>query len=155
MRITQWGEYGLHFSTFVASKTAQGQVIGAQEIATAQGVALDYAQQILQRLRKGGILESVRGPQGGYRLTKTPTEITVRDILIAAEGDTFEIICETKPLDNVRCHEGTVCALRGLWRDLKTHVDQFLSDRTLADLVAIENSPETPVQIARHTADAA
>jgi Rrf2 family iron-sulfur cluster assembly transcriptional regulator len=152
MRITQWGEYGVHCAAFIAHREAKGSgPVGAQEISHAQGIALDYAQQILQRLRKGGIIDSVRGPQGGYKLARQPQTITLRDILIASEGDTFEVICDTKPLSLERCNESAFCALRDVWTDLKAHVDSFLITHTLETLVASQYPSEEPIQIGRAT----
>lgn len=148
MRVTQWGELGVQFCLRLAER-GEGDLVtvGAAQLAEAQGIALDYAQQILQRLRKGGIITSVRGPSGGYRLARPPEEITLRDILIAAEGDTFELICEAKPLNSVRCNEENFCGLRTIWRDLREHVDLFLNRHTVASLLELSVIEERPVQI--------
>lgn len=135
MRITQWGEYGILCASFLAEREKENvKTVGATEIAKAQGIALEYAQQILQRLRRGGIIASVRGPQGGYKLARTPREISLKDILLAAEGDTFEVICDTKPIGLPRCGTGE-CGLGPIWQKLKAHVDTFLSGYTLEDVV--------------------
>ena len=152
MHITQWGEYGVHCATFIAQRQRQGaEAVRAAEIAESQGIPLDYAQQILQRLRRSAVVKSVRGPQGGYLLGKDPKEITLRDILIAAEGDTFEIICEHKPLNQERCSPTGLCNLRPVWYGLRKHVDEFLMRFTLDDLLTnnhLKNlPPEPPVQI--------
>ncbi len=138
MRITQWGEYGLHCSLQIARREGEGAAtIGAAEIADEQGIALEYAQQILQRLRRGSIIESVRGPHGGYKLSRPATEITVGHVLTAAEGDTFEVICDSKPLNTERCHAGNLCNLRVLWHELRDHVNEFMDTRTLHDLLTL------------------
>lgn len=158
MRITQWGEYGIHFSAYMARREREGApMVSAGEIASRQGVDIQYAQQILQRLRRGGIIDSVRGPAGGYRLARPPLEITLRDILTATEGGTFEVICENKPLGGERCAPGTACGLRGLWFELQDHVNVFLMRHTLDELSRMpsytfaETSPhsaeDAPVQI--------
>ena len=136
MRFTQWGEYGIHCSAFVAKETAgTSGTVGAAEIAEAQGIAIDYVHQILHRLRKGGIVDSVRGPQGGYKLARPADQITLGDVLKASEGDTFEVICESKPIDNERCNTGAWCGLRVIWHDLKEHIDTFFVRYTLKDLI--------------------
>lgn len=150
MHITQWGEYGVHCATFIAQQQRNGaETVRASQIAEAQQIPLDYAQQILQRLRKNSIVKSVRGPQGGYLLSRPAQEITLRDILIAAEGDTFEVICEYKPLSSDRCSPGAAeqCNLRPLWFGLRQHVDEFLMRFTLEDLLTgdhLKRLPETP-----------
>ena len=131
------------------------QTIGAAEIATEQQIALDYAQQILQRLRKGGVIESVRGPHGGYRLARPASQITLGEILHAAEGETFQVICDSKPIDPARCCEGSVCNLRPIWHELRDHVNSFLASRTLQDVIdhpEVQAAETTPIQIGAHLA---
>lgn len=136
MRITQWGEYGVHCLVFIAERHRAGQAtVSASEIAAAQDIDPLYAQQILQRLRRTGLIASVRGKQGGYKLGRLEEEITLGDILVAAEGETFTVICDAKPLSSSRCGDDSDCGLRGIWHDLRDHVDQFLSMHTLAELV--------------------
>ena len=149
MHITQWGEYGIHCAVYIAHRHVQGvHTVGAAEIAQAQGIALQYAQQILLRLRRGGVIDSVRGPQGGYRLAKAAKEISLYDILLATEGDTFEIICDNKPINLERCCSGNHCELRTLWRDLREHVDSFFSRYNLAELAErFYKVQDLPVQI--------
>lgn len=135
MRITQWGEYATHFCIYLAQNEALGKKSHtAHDIARAQEIDPLYAQQILQRLRKSNIVESIRGPQGGYKLARSPFEITLKDILAAAEGDTFEVLCESKPLDSARCAPDTACSLRGIWHELKDHVNIFLESKSLQSL---------------------
>ena len=136
MRITKWGEYGILCSLYLARKHQEGAV-GAAEIAETQEIPLQYTQQILQRLRKGGIIKSVRGPKGGYALRRSPEETTLKDILYAAEGDTFEVVCDVHPVYSEMC--GTKnCGLRSVWHDLKQAVDVLLEQRTLAWIMAKE-----------------
>jgi Rrf2 family protein len=142
MRVTKWGECGILCALHLAKNYGQ-LAIGAAEIAESQGIDLPYTQQILQRLRKGDIIESVRGPKGGYKLQRPPAQITLKDILYAVEGDTFQIICEHAPLhpeadDGMRCATRESCGLHEVWQDLRTAIDQLLADRTLEDLITTE-----------------
>jgi len=136
MRVTQWGEYGIHCSAFIANcqKNNAGVPVGAAEIAAAQNIALDYAQQILLRLRRGNIINSIRGPHGGYELARSAEEITLLDVLVAAEGEAFQIICETKPINAERCNAGSYCGLRPIWFELRDELNGFLTKYTLAEL---------------------
>ena len=157
MRITQWGEYGLLCSIQLAQceQESAETTIGASEIAAKQQIALDYTQQILQRLRKGGIVQSVRGPHGGYRLARPAAQLTLGQILRAAEGETFEVICETKPLSPSRCSAGSVCNLRPIWHELRDHVNSFLETRTLQDVIEhpeIHPVESSPIQIGARAA---
>jgi Rrf2 family iron-sulfur cluster assembly transcriptional regulator len=136
MRVTKWGEYGILCSLYLARNAARGPV-GAAEISEAQVIPLQYTQQILQRLRRGGIIESSRGPHGGYSLCRKPEETTLKEILYAAEGDTFEIICESNPIYPDQCGNST-CGLHAVWSELKTAVDTLLSSRSLSWVIEKE-----------------
>jgi Rrf2 family transcriptional regulator, iron-sulfur cluster assembly transcription factor len=139
MRITKWGECGMLFAMHLA-RLPHAHTKGAAEIAASAGVDVQYAHQVLQRLRRGGIVESVRGAFGGYRLSRAPDQITLLQLLIAAEGESFEIICEHQPLfpgmtPNQPCHADESCSLSRFWRSLKVEIDAILERRTLASLV--------------------
>lgn len=155
MRVTKWGECGILCALHLA-KTYGGSTIGASEIAESQGIDLPYTQQILQRLRKGNVIESVRGPHGGYRLQRPPSEISLKDILYAVEGDTFQIICDHSPLhpetnEPNRCQTRETCSLHGVWQDLRVAIDKLLEARTLESLANSEKTPPELVQlITRH-----
>ena len=142
MRVTKWGECGILCALYLAKKQGAAPV-GAAEIAETQGIDLPYTQQILQRLRKGEVVESVRGPRGGYKLQRPPSEITLKDILYAVEGDTFQIICDHAPLhpevdEPSRCSTRESCSLHGVWQDLRLAIDKLLEERTLQDLATTE-----------------
>lgn len=136
MRVTKWGEFGILCSLFLASRYNEDHSIGASEIAESQSIPLDYTHQILHRLRKGDILTSTRGPQGGYTLSRNPEAITLREILLAAEGDTFEVICDTNPVYGESCGHEKACGLREIWKEIKVSIDALLEERTLADLLS-------------------
>ncbi|MCO6429259.1 MAG: Rrf2 family transcriptional regulator [Deltaproteobacteria bacterium] len=148
MRITQWGEYGVHCCCYIAARHAAGHhTVSASEISEVQAIDILYAQQILQKLRRGGLVNSVRGPQGGYKLSRNPNEITLLDVLKVCEGDSFEIICESKPLDMERCNASRFCSLRPIWYKFKNHIDHFLSGYTIQDLVDSASEADVPVKI--------
>lgn len=153
MRVTKWGECGILCALYLAKKYGE-PAIGAAEIAETQGLDLPYTQQILQRLRKGELIESLRGPKGGYKLQRAPKEITLKDILYAVEGDTFQIICEHAPIhpqaeEPTRCSTQESCSLHGVWQELRVAIDKLLEERTLEDLVRSENAAEL-VQLTTH-----
>ena len=150
MRVTKWGECGIVCALHLARNYGD-LAIGAAEIAESQGIDLPYTQQILHRLRKGDVIESVRGPKGGYKLLRPPAQITLKDILYAVEGDTFQIICDHSPLHPesdgpTRCSTRETCGLHGVWQELRNAIDKLLEDRTLEDLIKAE-SPQSLVQL--------
>ena len=135
MKITQWSEYGIQFLVHIARRTIQGEaVVGAADIAYTQDVDLQYAQQILQRLRKGMLIESVRGPCGGYRLSRAPKEITMFDVIMAAEGATLEMVGKRSKHPAAAGSDIRPCNFSLLWQDFKDYLDTYLRGCTLEDL---------------------
>lgn len=118
------------------ARSAEGATVGAAELADEHGIPLQYAQQILHRLKKGGIIQSVRGPHGGYSLAKHPNEITLRAVLLAAEGETFDILCASHPPYEACTAAGQACGLRSVWQELKNAIDQLLDSHTLSSMLA-------------------
>ena len=134
MRITKWGEYAILFCVYLASRGKDMPPAGATEIGGAYNIPTQYAQQILHRLRKGSIIKSVRGPHGGFQLLHTPEETNLKQILHAAEGTTFEIICEGSSSLDSDGIAASPCSLRAIWMDLKKSVDQILEETSLSEL---------------------
>lgn len=154
MRITQWGEFAVHFCLHMAKEEELGRTTtNAAHLAASQNIDQLYAQQILQRLRKASIIDSVRGPQGGYKLCRTADKITLYDIIVAAEGDTLELMCDSKPIDLERCSPTSACGLRTVWQDFRDHVNSFLTSHSIRDiLVRYPNIADAPIQIGGNTA---
>jgi len=139
MRITTWTEYSLIISIHLARRGRRGAPpIAARELAEAERLPADYVEQILLRLRRADIVESVRGAKGGYYLDKDPAAITVRDVMAASEHQTFEMNCEVHPIDADRCAPGSACTIRPVWYALQRRIDDFLGSITLADLLREE-----------------
>src|SRR5512132_4704191 len=102
MRVTTWTEYSLIISLHLARRNGAGPM-AARELADLERLPADYVEQILLRLRRAGLVESVRGAKGGYFLAKEPAQISVRDVMTASEHQTFEMNCEHHPVDAERC----------------------------------------------------
>lgn len=145
MRITTWTEYSLIISIHLAKQGRRGAApVAARELAETERLPADYVEQILLRLRRAGIVESVRGAKGGYFLAKEPAAITVRDVMEASEHQTFELNCENHQVDAERCAPTSSCAIRPVWQDLQRRIDDFLGGVTLLDL--LRDEPPTPRQ---------
>jgi Rrf2 family protein len=95
----------------------------------------DYVEQILLRLRRAGLVESVRGARGGYLLARPSDEMTVKDVLDASEHGTFEVNCDRHPVSDVRCATGASCSIRPVWRLLHQRIDEVLGSVRLSDLL--------------------
>lgn len=130
MRLTTKGRYAVTAMLDIALHRNRGP-ISVMDIAERQGISAAYLEQLLAKLKKGGLLASVRGPGGGYQLGRPLGEITVSSI-ITAVGD---------GVDATRCHgtgdcqDGDKCLTHELWSDLSGEIDGFLSGISLSDLV--------------------
>lgn len=139
MRVTTWTEYSLIITIHLARRraTAAGP-IAARELAEQERLPADYVEQILLRLRRAGLVESVRGAKGGYFLGRGPAEISVRDVMTASEHQTFEMNCDHHPVNAERCAPGAACSIRPVWFALQQRIDDLLGGITLADLLKQE-----------------
>jgi len=141
VRITTWAEYGLIVAVHLARQGGE-RPVPAREIAEHEGLPPDYVEQILLKLRRAGLVTSVRGARGGYFLARPASEVSVRDVLEAAENRTFEVNCDAYPIGNQRCNADGGCSIRPVWRALQRRVDDFLQAVTLEVLLASEEDVE-------------
>jgi Rrf2 family protein len=95
-------------------------------------------EQILLRLRRAGIVTSTRGARGGYTLARAASGITVREIIAAAELMTFDLHCESHPVDEARCSAAHECSIRPVWVMLQRRIDEVLDGVRLSDLLEAE-----------------
>ncbi len=149
MRITTWTEYSLIITLHLAKRHEEGGgPMPARELASIEGLPADYTEQIFLRLRRAGLVKSVRGAKGGYYLGRPAEEISVRDVMVAAERQTFEVNCKVHQVDPERCSPSTACSIRPVWAALQLQIDEFLSGITLADLMKREGRVQELVGIA-------
>ncbi len=107
-----------------------------KDISRRQTISPRYLEQIFQDLKKGGLLKSKRGPQGGYQLAKKPQEITVLDIVLAAEGAVVLIDCikeDDSPQDG-KCEFDNKCVTQRIWHEATNRLQEYLGSVTLKDL---------------------
>lgn len=148
MRVTTWTEYSLIISMNLARRQRAGLgALSARELADNERLPGDYVEQILLRLRRAGLVESIRGAKGGYRLAREPEQVSVRDVMAASERQTFEVNCTSHPVDAERCDPGTPCSIRPVWQALERRIDDYLSSISLADLLKDEASVRELVSI--------
>jgi Rrf2 family protein len=139
MRVTTWTEYSLIISLHLAKRGRNTPLpVAARELADVERLPPDYVEQILLRLRRAGLVESVRGARGGYLLARPPAEISVRDVMQACEHQTFEVNCDTHQVDGERCAGDSSCSIRPIWFGLQQRIDVFLGSISLADLLQDE-----------------
>lgn len=134
MRITTWAEYGLICTLHLARRHGEGPVTG-RDIAGRERLPGDYVEQILLRLRRAGIVVSVRGARGGYTLARDPSEISVREVIAASEHATFDLHCISHPVGEERCSDAVNCSIRPVWVMLQQRIDDALESVRLSDLL--------------------
>ena len=137
MRITTQAEYGLICALHLARRLDDAPVTG-REIAANERLPADYVEQIMLKLRRANIVVSTRGARGGYRLSRSPELITVRDVISASEHSTFDIHCVTHPVEAERCAESHDCSIRPVWVLLQRRIDEVLNSVRLSDLLLQE-----------------
>ena len=130
MRLTSKGRYAVTAMLDVALHSQEGPVPLA-DISERQGISLSYLEQLFSRLRKNGLVRSVRGPGGGYLLGRNPAEIAVGSVISAVD----ESVDATRCMGRGGCQSGTRCLTHTLWHDLSERISSFLNDITLAELV--------------------
>ena len=148
MRVTTWTEYSLIIVLHLARQAKDAvEPVAARELSESERLPGDYVEQILLRLRRAGLVESVRGAKGGYLLARDPGAISVRDVMSASERQTFEVNCDSHPVDAERCSPGSTCSIRPVWHALQQRVDELLASITLADLMKQETQVQELVGI--------
>ena len=138
MRITTQAEYGLICALHLAHRVDEGPVTG-REIAAQERLPGDYVEQIMLKLRRAGIVRSTRGAHGGYTLARRPDEISVHDVISAAEHSTFEVHCTSHPVEEERCSSSHDCSIRPVWVLLQRRIDDVLQGVRLSDLLMQES----------------
>jgi Rrf2 family protein len=138
VRITTQAEYGLICALHLARRIDDGPVTG-REIAATERLPADYVEQIMLKLRRSGIVTSTRGAHGGYRLAGAPDAITVRDVIVAAEHEPFEVHCTSHPVEEARCSSSHDCSIRPVWMLLQRRIDDVLGSVRLSDLLMQES----------------
>lgn len=141
MRLTTKGRYAVTAMLDLAIHYNQGAVTLAQ-IAARQGISLSYLEQLFARLRRQGLVESTRGPGGGYTLAGAPDKISVAEIIVAIN----ERIDATRCSGDKNCSGEDRCLTHYLWQDLSERIHGFLSGITLAELVNRPNVQEVAMR---------
>ena len=116
----------------------EGPITG-REIAARERLPGDYVEQIMLKLRRSGIVRSTRGAHGGYTLARPAGDISVDDVISAAEHSTFEVHCTSHPVEEARCSSSHDCSIRPVWMLLQRRIDDVLHGVRLSDLLLQES----------------
>lgn len=130
MRLTTKGRYAVTSMLDLALNQAGGPIPLAG-ISARQDISLSYLEQLFAQLRRRGLVQSVRGPGGGYHLGKEAQHISIAEVIEAVNETTDATRCKGAG----GCQNGDTCLTHHLWMDLSDQIRAFLGDITLHDLV--------------------
>jgi Rrf2 family iron-sulfur cluster assembly transcriptional regulator len=130
MRLTSKGRYAVTAMLDVALHS-QDSPVPLADISERQGISLSYLEQLFSKLRKAGLVASVRGPGGGYHLGTPADDISVGTIIAAVD----ESVDATKCAGKADCQGGARCLTHTLWRDLSARISDFLNNISLGELM--------------------
>ena len=132
MKISTKGRYALRLMLDIAMHDTI-EPVRLKDTAERQNISVKYLEQIISALVRAGYVKSIRGPQGGYRLMKKPTEYTVGMILRQVEGNMVPVSClEDEAVD---CERQEQCVTLRIWKELDVAMRSVLDNYTLADLM--------------------
>ncbi len=137
MKLTSKGRYAVTAMLDVTIHAVNGPVSLA-DISERQEISLSYLEQLFSKLRKHGLVISIRGPGGGYRLGKCSAQIAVSDVISAVNESVDATKCQGKG----NCQGGEQCLTHSLWEGLSQRIEEFLTNITLAELV-VKNDVKT------------
>ena len=131
MLIRREGDYAVRCVLFLARK--RHSVMSSGEISRSASVPKSFVAKILQRLAKRGIVESVQGISGGFRLAKPPSRINLLEVVEAAQGPSAINICV---VDKKKCDLSAACAVHPVWMELRDDLEKKLRRKTFARILA-------------------
>lgn len=153
MRFTTQSEYALVCLRRLCMDSS-AEPVSVHTLAEAENMSRDYVEQLFLKLKRAGIINSVKGVHGGYLLAREPERITLKEIIEALEGQTFEVFCTPEMREKIVCmYHAQSCSIRPVWRRFKELADDFFSRITLAELLMGEETVESglkQMELAQH-----
>ena len=133
MKLTSKGRYAVMAMADLAKNNVK-EPTSLAEISLRQGISISYLEQLFLKLRKNNLVQSARGPSGGYVLAKPPGEIKLLSIISAVDEKIKTIKCKRESKKG--CNGKSIkCITHNLWDDLETHINKFFEDNTLKDIL--------------------
>jgi Rrf2 family iron-sulfur cluster assembly transcriptional regulator len=129
MRLTTKGRFAVTAMVDLALQDSANPVT-LSDISRRQKISLSYLEQLFGKLRRRALVDSVRGPGGGYRLARGSNEIAITDIILAVDEPIDATQCNGK----ANCHDGNKCITHDLWAGLNEHIFEYLGSVTLKHL---------------------
>ena len=133
MKLTSKGRYAVMAMADLA-KTDAIQPVSLTEISLRQGIPISFLEQIFLKLKRNNLVQSSRGPSGGYLLTRSPEEIKLSSIIKAVDEKIKTVGCKKESKKG--CTGRSIkCITHDLWDDLETHINNFFEKNTLKDII--------------------
>ena len=133
MKLTSKGRYAVMAMADLAKNNVK-KPISLTEISLRQGISIAYLEQLFLKLRKNNLVQSARGPSGGYVLSRPPEEIKLLSIISAVDEKIKTVKCRKESKKG--CNGKSIkCITHNLWDDLETHINKFFEDNTLNDIL--------------------
>ena len=142
MKLTSKGRYAVMAMADLAKSNVK-EPTSLTEISLRQGISIAYLEQLFLKLRKNNLVQSVRGPAGGYVLSKPPEDIKLLSIISAVDEKIKTVKCRKE--SKKACNGKSIkCITHNLWDDLEAHINKFFEDNTLNDILfkEVRNKPE-------------
>lgn len=134
MKLSTKGRYAVMAMVDLANSTSESdQPVSLADIATRQEISLSYLEQLLGKLRRNGLVKSVRGPGGGYLLSRSYEDIRISDIVTAADEHLSATRCAPGSAEGCNADKSR-CLTHDLWHELTTQITMYLSSVSLADV---------------------
>jgi Rrf2 family protein len=135
MKISTKGRYALEAVVDLACHSDE-RLESLKNIAQRLGKSKNYLEQLFIQLRKAGVVESIRGAQGGYRLAKHPQDITVGDVVRPVEGSLLPVHCLKESEGGLPCENELFCPTISVWAKVGEEINQIMEQVTIQDLLS-------------------
>jgi Rrf2 family transcriptional regulator, iron-sulfur cluster assembly transcription factor len=135
MRVTTRGRYAIRAIVRLA-RNDNGKPIAIKYLADDEDISPEFLEQIFFRLRKAGIIDSTRGPGGGFKLRKTPDTITLTEIFEAVDEGLALTPCLFDDEHDKKCNKTAECELHDFWTATHKHFKKYFDGITVADIVS-------------------
>ena len=133
MMVSTKGRYALTVMVDLA-KISDGGFVSLSDIAEREHLSMKYLESIISILNKGGMLQSQRGKNGGYKLARKPEDYNISEILLLTEGTLAPVNCIMQ--EGVMCDKAATCSTLPLWAGLDDVINKYLSKITLEDIIS-------------------
>ncbi len=135
MKLSTKGRYAVMAMVDLASSSAhKGRAVSLADIAERQEISLSYLEQLFGKLRRCGLVKSVRGPGGGYLLARPGNELRISDIITAVDETVSATRCEKGSAEGC-LHDKSRCLTHDLWTELTNQITLYLNSISLADVI--------------------